>query len=87
MFERRHYEAVAEVLRLARQRPNSSAAECLDDLVEDFIALFSRDNSAFRAGTFRDATEPKRGRPPAKLKRDHAKRRQQTAELAKGGAQ
>jgi hypothetical protein len=87
MFERRHYQVIADTLRVARQRPNDSAAECIDDLVEDFCSLFSRDNSRFKPDTFREATAPKRGRPPLKPARDLEKRRRQAAELAKDGAQ
>jgi hypothetical protein len=82
MFERRHSSAVAEVLRLARQRPNDSAQEALDDLIEDFKILFLRDNHSFNAERFDAATRTKRGRPPLKPGRFLEKRQQQIAELA-----
>jgi hypothetical protein len=54
MFAKRHYEAIAGVLRRARQRQqfNDSVPEALDDLEQDLTELFQQDNSNFSSFRF-----------------------------------
>jgi hypothetical protein len=50
MFTRRHYEAVARVLRDAALDDEARHA-----LAQDFAAMFAADNPRFHAGKFREA--------------------------------
>lgn len=51
-FQKRHYAAIADVLRKAALRPNDSPAEALSDLEQDFADLFRADNYKFSPGKF-----------------------------------
>jgi hypothetical protein len=54
-FARRHYVALANIVRLARLRPNDSQGELLDDLTQDLADLFARDNPKFKREKFETA--------------------------------
>ena len=47
-FQRRHFKAVAEIIRKARLRPNDDIAEAIDDIEQDLADLFRADNPALR---------------------------------------
>jgi hypothetical protein len=72
-FQKRHYTAVAAILRRAAARPNDSVQECLADLTQDFAALFRGDNPDFQSVKFIEATTPLH---------NLRKQKRQTAELA-----
>ncbi len=58
-FQRRHFAAVAEIIRKARMRPNDDAAEAIDDIEQDLADLFRADNPRFEAPRFyAGATRP-----------------------------
>ena len=56
-FQRRHYEAIADIIAKAKHRPNDTPAECLADLEQDFADLFAADNGNFRPGQFHQACD------------------------------
>ena len=51
MFARRHYQAVANVLRDARYLDSEARSQ----LVSDFVGMFGADNERFKPERFRDA--------------------------------
>jgi hypothetical protein len=57
-FQRRHFAAIAEIIRKARLRPNDDVAEAIDDLEQDFADLFRADNPRFEAPRFYAACDP-----------------------------
>lgn len=57
-FQRRHFRAVAEIIRRARLRPNDDITETLDDIEEDFADLFRESNPRFSAPKFYAACDP-----------------------------
>jgi hypothetical protein len=56
-FQRRHYRAVAEIIRRARLRPNDDVAEAINDIEQDLADLF-RANPRFDAPRFYAACDP-----------------------------
>jgi hypothetical protein len=60
-FQKRHYEAVAELLRIAFKREACDVAgiAAVEAIRDDFIATFKADNSKFDPGRFREACKPK----------------------------
>lgn len=59
-FERRHYRALADVIRRTRQLPHDSCAEAWGDLIETLCDHFASDNPNFQRGTFKRWTDPAR---------------------------
>lgn len=53
MFSKRHYEAIATILRTHKPSDGESK-EAYNELVEDFIELFEVDNHLFDRGRFVD---------------------------------
>jgi hypothetical protein len=53
-FQRRHYKALAEIVRRARARAqhNDTIAEAVADIEQDLVDLFRADNSKFSASRF-----------------------------------
>ena len=61
-FQRRHFRAVAEILRAARAREScESVALAIDDIEESFATLFRGDNPRFDAPKFYAACDPTYG--------------------------
>jgi hypothetical protein len=60
-FQKRHYVALAEIVRVAKRRPNDSAGEAVLDIEQDLADLFTRDNPKFKRGTFVKACQPREG--------------------------
>ena len=62
-FQRRHYQAIAEVIARARARAqhNDSPAEVVADLEQEFVDLFRADNGRFSASRFIAAANLSRG--------------------------
>lgn len=58
-FQKRHYSALATIVRIARKRPNDSVAECLLDIEADLADLFARDNPKFKRSQFLRACQPR----------------------------
>jgi len=54
MFEKRHYEAIARVLKLVKGMPHSDLPT-LDRMEDNLIRLFYSDNRNFRIDDFRFA--------------------------------
>jgi len=54
MFERRHYEAIAGVMRVATKTDASR-----DEIVNWLADMFAEDNGRFNRARFLDATRPK----------------------------
>ena len=57
-FQRRHFAAIAEIIRKARLRPNDDVAEAIDDIEQDLADLFRADNPRFEAPRFYAACDP-----------------------------
>ncbi len=57
-FQKRHYTAIAEIVRVAKKRPNDTAAEAVADFQQELADLFARDNPKFRRATFEAACTP-----------------------------
>jgi hypothetical protein len=57
-FQRRHFAAIAEIIRQARLRPNDDVAETIDDIEQDLADLFRADNPRFEAPRFYAACDP-----------------------------
>jgi hypothetical protein len=58
-FQKRHYVALAEIVRVAKRRPNDTPQEAIADLERDLIDLFHSDNPKFKPDTFRVAATPR----------------------------
>jgi hypothetical protein len=58
-FQKRHYVALAEIVRVAKRRPNDTASEAVADIEQDLIDLFRADNPKFKPDTFRVAATPR----------------------------
>lgn len=54
-FRRKHYEAVAKILRKHNQPYSEMPSFMVDILVRDFCELFGRDNYNFSERKFKDA--------------------------------
>jgi len=54
-FERRHYAAVADIVRCTRALPHDSPDEVWTDLTEEFCRRFAADNGNFQRATFKRA--------------------------------
>ena len=51
MFTKKHYEAVAQILKDAELK-HPEAREAINEAVDSFCSLFSADNPRFDAGRF-----------------------------------
>jgi len=60
-FQKRHYETVAELLRIAfkREACDTAAIAAVENIRDDFVATFKADNPRFDPQRFRDACKPK----------------------------
>ncbi|MBM4075814.1 MAG: hypothetical protein FJ267_09245 [Planctomycetes bacterium] len=57
-FTRQHYQALAAVIKKARQHhPGGNADSALDMIAGELAQLFARDNPNFRADQFVNATK------------------------------
>jgi hypothetical protein len=54
-FTRRHHEALATIVRIAKQRPNDCAAEILFDIEQDIADMLARDDARFDRTRFENA--------------------------------
>lgn len=70
-FQRRHYEAVAEVISKYRQDGNNVTEE----LVERFVRMFAEDNQMFKSDRFRAACERKQDDVPRRTRRPASRTR------------
>lgn len=67
-FQRRHYQAVADIVARAKARPNDCAQEAITDLQQDFADFFAGGNGRFDRERFARACEarkPVAASPPA----------------------
>jgi hypothetical protein len=60
-FQRRHYVALAEIVRVAKLRPNDSPAEAITDLQEDLADFLAANNPSFDRDRFVAACQPREG--------------------------
>ena len=63
MFTRRHYEVLAEVIRVERKRAEgmTQAPATISSVVEELADLFARDNPSFKRERWYEACQPKGG--------------------------
>lgn len=59
LFQKRHYTALAEILRKAKSRPSDSVEEAIADLQLDLSDLFRADDVKFKSSTFEAACNPR----------------------------
>jgi hypothetical protein len=55
LFQKRHYPALAEMIKATRALPHDSADELWADLIEALVERFAADNPEFRPDAFRAA--------------------------------